>query len=333
LIHDSALAQGKGRAVTVEAVTLEPVALVETVNSVGNFIANEDVVIRPEIDGRVVEIAFDEGQPVKKDQLLFRLDAAVYQAQLAEAQARLALSKRIHERARALNQKGHASAESLDRTLAEMRIDQATVELNKARLDKTRIVAPFDGYAGLRRVSVGDFVEAKNDLVALVSLDPIKVEFRLPERYYRVLGDGGSIRAEPDALPGERFEGEIYAISPTIDLNGRAVEVKARVANPGKRLRPGMFARVTLIVERRNDALVLPEAAIIQRGDGQFVFRVRDGKAALAQVRLGLRQTGRVEVVSGLDRGDLVVTAGQIKLREGTEVTVADFGAGETATQ
>lgn len=327
----AASAQAQSRAVTVEAVTLKPTPLVETVSAVGNFVANEEVVIRPEIDGRIVEIGFEEGQPAKKGQVLFRLDAAIYRAQLAEAQARLGLSQRNYERAKALSEKGHASAESLDKTLAEMKIDQAIVELNKARLEKTQIVAPFEGLVGLRHVSLGDFVEAKNDLVTLVSLDPIKVEFRLPERYYRMVGDGGTIRAEPDALPGESFEGRIYAISPTIDLNGRSVEVKAKVANPGHRLRSGMFARVTLLVDRRNQALVVPEAAIVQRGNGQFVYRVVDGKASLTRIRLGLRQTGRVEVVEGLNPGDTVVTAGQIKLRQGTAVTVADFGGAGAA--
>ena len=318
-------AQNKPRAVAVEAVTLAPTSLVETVSSVGNFAANESVVIRPEIDGRIVEIAFEEGQAVKRGQLLFRLDAAIYQAQLAEAQARLALSRRNYERARALNERGHTSTENLEKTLAELQIDQASVELNKARLEKTQMVAPFDGFVGLRKFSLGDFVEAKNELLTLVNLDPIKVEFRIPERYFRVLGEGGVILAEPDALPGERFEGLIYAISPVVDLNGRSVAVKAKVANPERRLRPGMFARVSLIVDRRLEALVVPEAAVLQRGDGQYVYRIEEGKAQLQRVRLGLRQTGRVEVVEGLNAGDTVVTAGQIKLRPGTAVQVAEF--------
>jgi len=329
----AALAQSKGRVVTVEAVTLRPTTLVESVSSVGNFIANESAVIRPEVDGRIVEIAFEEGQPVKKGQLLFRLDASIFEAQLHEAQARLALSTRNYERAKTLNEKGHSSGEILDRSLAEMRIDQASVELNKARLEKTRIIAPFDGIIGLRQVSLGDFVEAKNELITLVSLDPVKVEFRLPERFYRVLAEGGMIRAAPDALPGEIFEGRIYAIAPTIDLNGRSVAVKATMPNPEHRLRPGMFARVSLLVDQRNAALVVPEAAIVQRGDGQYVYRILDGKADLTRVRLGLRQTGRVEVVEGLREGDTVVTAGQIKLRPGSPVEVADFSAAGVKTQ
>ena len=329
-----AAAQGQNaRVVTVEAVTLQPTQLVETVSSIGNLVADESVVIRPEVDGRIVEIAFDEGQPVQAGQLLFRLDAAIFQAQLRESEARLDLTRRTYERARTLREKGASSAEILDRALSEYRMAEASVELNRARLEKMRIVAPFSGTIGLRQVSLGAFVEAKNELVTLVNLDSLKVEFRLPERYYRVIAEGGLVRAAPDALPGEVFEGRIYAIAPVVDINGRSVAVKARVANPERRLRPGMFVRVSLLVDRRADALVAPESAIVQRGDGHFVYRVEDGKAVLAKVRLGLRQTGRIEVVDGLSAGDTIVTAGQIKLRPGDRVKVADSPAAGAGTR
>lgn len=320
-----AWAQAGGRAVTVEAVTVHKSPLVESVSSIGNLVADEEVVIRPELDGRIVEIAFEEGQPVEAGQLLFRLDDAIYRAQLMDAEARLELGRRNYERAKALNTRGHSSAEALDKTYSELRIAEASVALNKARLEKMRIVAPFAGIVGLRQVSLGAFVEAKTELVTLVSVDALKVEFRLPERYFRVIKDGGLVRATPDALPGESYEGRIFAIAPAIDINGRSVAVKVRLANPERRLRPGMFVRVSLQVDQRNDALVVPESAVIPRGDGQFVYRIDDGKAALTKVELGLRQTGRVEVVSGLNDGDTVVTAGQIKIRPGTQVKVAEY--------
>ena len=328
-----ALAQSGGRTVTVEAVTLAPTPLVESVSSVGNLVADESVVIRPEVDGRIVEIAFQEGQAVKSGQLLFRLDGAIFEAQMLEAEARLELDRRTYERARALNQRGHSTGESLDKTLTDVRMGEASVALNKARLDKMRITAPFSGIAGLRKVSLGAVVEAKTELVTVVNLDAMKVEFRLPERYYRVIAEGSLVRAMPDALPGEVYEGTIYAIAPAIDINGRSVAVKARLANKARRLRPGMFARVSLQVDRRNQALVVPEAAIVTRGDGQFVFRIVGGKAELAAVQLGLRQTGQVEIVDGLKPGDQVVTAGQIKLRPGTPVKVAAYGATPPQTE
>lgn len=322
-ISSPTLAQSK--TVTVEAITVEQAPLVETVSSVGNLVADEAVIIRPEVDGRITEIGFEEGQPVEKGQMLFRLDDAVFRAQLEEAEARLQLNQRTYERVKALNKRGHSSAEVLDKAFSDMRMAKASVALNEARLEKMEIVAPFSGIAGLRQVSLGAFVEAKTELVTLVDLDSLKVEFRLPERYFRVVRMGAVVRAEPDALPGEVFEGAIYAIAPAIDINGRSIAVKAKIDNTGGRLRPGMFARVQLLVDRRKKAIVIPEAAIVQRGDGQFVYTVRDGKAALVKVGLGLRQTGRIEVVTGLNQGDIVVTAGQIKLRPGTQVRVADY--------
>ena len=319
------LAQSK--AVTVEAITVEHAPLVETVSSVGNLVADELVIIRPEVDGRITEIGFEEGQPVAKGQMLFRLDDAVFRAQLEEAEARLQLNLRTYERVKALNKRGHSSAEVLDKAFSDMRMAKASVALNKARLEKMEIVAPFSGIAGLRQVSLGAFVEAKTELVTLVDLDSLKVEFRLPERYYRVVQMGALVRAEPDALPGEVFEGTIYAIAPAIDINGRSIAVKAKIDNTDGRLRPGMFARVQLLVDRRKKAIIIPEAAIVQRGDGQFIYAVRDGKAELIKVGLGLRQTGRIEVVSGLNEGDVVVTAGQIKLRPGVAVKVTDYSA------
>jgi len=330
---DGVPARAQPKVVTVEAVTLKRSPLVESVSSVGNLIADESVIIRPEVDGRIVEIAFEEGQPVKKGQLLFRLDAAVYHAQLEESEARFALNQRTYERVKTLNKKGHSSAEVLDKAFSDMQMAKASVELNKAWMEKMAIVAPFAGTAGLRQVSIGAFVEAKTELVTLVDLDSLKVEFRLPERYYRIVEMGALVRAEPDALPGEVFEGHIYAVAPAIDINGRSIAVKAKLANRGGRLRPGMFARVTLLVDRRNSAVVVPESAIVQRGDGQFVYRVRDGKAVLTKVDLGLRQTGRIEVVAGLEEGDVVVTAGQIKLRPGVQVKVADYSAADSPGQ
>lgn len=318
-----ALAQSK--VVTVEAVTVKPTPLVESVSSVGNLVADEAVIIRPEVDGRIIEIGFEEGQPVKKGQKLFQLDAAVYQAQFDEAEARLELNQRTYERVKALNKKGHSSAEVLDKAFSDMRMAKASVELNKAWLEKMEIVAPFSGTTGLRQVSLGAFVEAKTDLVTLVDLKSLKVEFRLPERFYRVVQMGALVRTEPDALPGEVFEGRIYVIAPAIDINGRSLAVKAKVDNTGGRLRPGMFVRVKLMVDQRENALVIPESAIVQRGDGQFVYCVRDGKAELVKVALGLRQTSQIEVIEGIREGDVVVTAGQIKLRPGVQVKVADY--------
>jgi membrane fusion protein (multidrug efflux system) len=320
----AAMAQVKAKVkvVAVEAVTIKSSRLVESVSAIGTLKSNEAVMIRSEINGRIVEIGFDEGQPVKKGTVLFRLDNTIFRAELAEVEARQLLSQRNYERAKALEGRGHGSVETLDRALAQRRVDQASVNLVRARMEKSIIHAPFDGIVGLRRISVGDYVKAGNDLVNLENIDRIKVDFRLPERYMRVVRTEGAIRITPDALPGEAFDGRIYAIDPQIDPAVRSIAVRALLSNAGRVLRPGMFVRISLIIDRAQKALVVPEEAIVRRGNQQFVFRILKGSAILTPVKLGLRETGRVEVVEGLSVGDTLVTAGHAKLREGSRVDV-----------
>jgi membrane fusion protein (multidrug efflux system) len=320
----AAMAQVKAKVkvVAVEAVTIKSSRLVESVSAIGTLKSNEAVMIRSEINGRIVEIGFDEGQPVKKGTVLFRLDNTIFRAELAEVEARQLLSQRNYERAKALEGRGHGSVETLDRALAQRRVDQASVNLVRARMEKSIIHAPFDGIVGLRRISVGDYVEAGNDLVNLENIDRIKVDFRLPERYMRVVRTEGAIRITPDALPGKAFDGRIYAIDPQIDPAVRSIAVRALLSNAGRVLRPGMFVRISLIIDRAQKALVVPEEAIVRRGNQQFVFRILKGSAILTPVKLGLRETGRVEVVEGLSVGDTLVTAGHAKLREGSRVDV-----------
>jgi membrane fusion protein (multidrug efflux system) len=320
----AAMAQVKAKVkvVAVEAVTIKSSRLVESVSAIGTLKSNEAVMIRSEINGRIVEIGFDEGQPVKKGTVLFRLDNTIFRAELAEVEARQLLSQRNYERAKALEGRGHGSVETLDRALAQRRVDQASVNLVRARMEKSIIHAPFDGIVGLRRISVGDYVKAGNDLVNLENIDRIKVDFRLPERYMRVVRTEGAIRITPDALPGKAFDGRIYAIDPQIDPAVRSIAVRALLSNAGRVLRPGMFVRISLIIDRAQKALVVPEEAIVRRGNQQFVFRILKGSAILTPVKLGLRETGRVEVVEGLSVGDTLVTAGHAKLREGSRVDV-----------
>jgi len=204
--------------------------------------------------------------------------------------------------------------------------------LSRARLDKTDVRAPFSGILGLRRVSPGDYVTPGQDLVNIEDIDPLKVDFRVPERYLANLSAGQRIRVRVDAFPDRSFEGRVYAVDPQIDPAGRSIAIRARIDNPERVLRPGLFARVRLIVDERPNALVIPEQAIVPRGERRYVFRVKDGKAVLTEVRVGQRRQGSVEVVEGLSEGDTVVTAGQLKIRDGVSVSLPNAGSnGESA--
>ena len=184
--------------------------------------------------------------------------------------------------------------------------------------------SPFSGTIGLRSVSVGDYVKEGQDLVNLESLDPLKVDFRVPELALSQLRDGQTLQITLDALPDRTYDGRVIAINPLIDANGRAVVIRAQVPNKDGKLRPGMFARVRLFTSGSKDTLVVPEESLFPVGDDKFVYKVVDGKATRQKVEIGARREGRVEILTGLAANDVVVTAGVIKLREGAPVTIAN---------
>lgn len=310
--------------VPVEAAKVAVGAMSERVTAVGSLASNESIIVRPEVAGRIVEIAFQEGQPVKQGELLIRLDDSLNRAELDEAQARLELAKRNFTRTEELAAGRIATERSRDEARSALDVSTATVELAKVRLEKTRIQAPFDGIAGLRQVSVGDYVTAGQDLFNLEDITPIKVDFRVPEKFLPALRAGQTIEVNVDAYPGRSFTGEVYAIDPRIDAAGRSLVMRARVANDESLLRPGLFARVTLILELKPEALTVPEQAIFPRGDSQFVYKVVNGKAEETRVTIGTRRDGRVEIVEGLAREDMVVTAGHQKIRDGSAVRVIE---------
>jgi membrane fusion protein (multidrug efflux system) len=299
-------------------VTVGPIQ--RRLTAVGSLRSNESVIVRPEIAGRIAEFKFQEGQRVEQGQPLVVLDDSVYRAQVEQVQASLELSQANYERAVDLLKRKVGTTKARDEAFAQLRADQATLELAKARLDKTVISAPFNGVVGLRKVSVGDFVDVGQDMVNLEQIDPLKADFRVAEVYLSALAPGQKIELSVDAFPDETFAGEVYAIDPLIDESGRSILLRARLPNPHDRLRPGLFARVTLVLNERNDAIQVPEQALVPQGSDQFVFKVSDGKAVLTKVKVGIRRAGMVEVTEGLGPDDEVVTAGQLKLHDGAEV-------------
>lgn len=315
-------AAAKPQGLPVEAVTVAPQPLQRTVSAVGSLRAGESVVVRPEIDGRIEAIEFVEGQAVKKGDVLIRLDAATQRAKLASAEASLALTSANYRRAEELAKRSNVSEASREEAYSRMRIDQAAVTSAKADLAKTVIVAPFDGLIGLRQVSLGAYVLPGADIVDLNNVHPIKVDFRVPEALAGQLAVGQDVAIDVDALPGTTFNGKVFAIDPQIDVNGRSLSLRAEIPNEAGPLRPGMFARVLLVLENKPDALMVPEQALVPKGKSQLVVKVIDGAAQYRPVRIGQRRDGMVEVVEGLEVGDVVVTAGQLKLRPGAPVMV-----------
>lgn len=322
-----AAGNGAMQAVAVEAEAPTIGSINRTIEAVGTLISDESVVLSPELAGRVSEISFNEGEAVTIGQSLIKLDAAVNAAELAEAEAALALSVANHSRAERLFKSGSGTERARDEALSAMNADKARVDLAKARLDKMDIKAPFNGVAGLRNVSVGDYVTPGQSLTNIEKIDVLKVDFRIPEVYLGSLRQGQKINVRVDAFAGQVFDGEVFAVNPRIDESGRSIILRARLDNDEMILRPGLFARVNLIVENRDNALMIPEQALWPQGNQQAVYTIVDNKPVLVTVQTGLRRNGMVEITEGLSASDMVVTAGQMKIRPNSSVTIIPTNA------
>ncbi len=323
-----------GMALAVEAITLKPRPLASGLTTVGSLRAGESVVVRPEISGRLVRIGFADGAAVAQGALLFELDGAVLRAEVNEAQANLDNDRRAANRARELAAKNLVAHADHDAAQAQQAISAARLASAQAQLAQTRLRAPFAGVLGLREVSVGEVLSPGQALVSLVRLDPMQVDFGLPESALSAVAVGEPVTVQVDTFPDEAFSGTVLAIEPAVDRDSRAIRVRASIGNGQQRLRPGQFARVQ-IGAASAAALLLPEQALLQDGDTRFVYRIVDGKAVRTVIRTGRRLPGQVQVLAGLKAGDRVITAGQGKpmMHDGAAVSVQAEPSQEAVNQ
>ena len=316
---------GKPRAMPVKLAPVKQGTVSHAATAVGSLLANESVMIRPEIAGRVSAIHFVEGRKVDAGAKLLSLDSAEVEAQRAATDADLLLSQQRYDRALELYTKKFISAQALDEARANLSRAQARRAEDDARARKSEIRAPFAGTLGLRMVSRGAYVKAGDDIVRLQDLSVMKLDFRIPETYVAKLKRNQEVTLQVDAYPQRTFTGRTFAFESGLDEKTRTVLVRARVPNPDAELKPGMFARVSLTLDTLPGALLIPEEAVVPRGGESFVFRVVDGKAVMTAVELGARLPGVVQVVRGLGSADRVVTDGHQKLQDG--MPVMDIGA------
>ena len=320
-----------GFAMAVEVAKIAAADFSDEAGAVGNLKSNESVVMRPETPGRIAAVNFKDGAIVGKGAVLVTLDAAVQEAELQQARANLALAQSNHKRNQELLEKKFVTAQALDNSAATLKVQEAAVQLAEAKVGRMRIKAPFNGMVGLRNVSVGDYVKEGQDLINIEDIGTLRVDFKLPETYLGRVVKGQVVEVSTDALPGEQFKAVLDAVDPMVDQNGRAISSRARLDNASGRLRPGMFVRVRLLFGDRKNVLMAPEQAIVP-GAQPTVFKVVDGKAVTTKVKLGVRRAAQVEIVDGLAAGDVVVTAGQLKLRDGAPVrAIGEGGAAPAA--
>jgi len=324
-------APGAGRPVTVEVAQVEVMKLTDDAQAVGSLRSRQGVMLRPEVSGRITQLNFRDGERVRRGQLLVQFDDQLPQAQVKQSQAELSIALANHKRNQELLAQNFVSQRSLDESAANLEVAQAKLALSQASLARLRIVAPFDGIAGIRNVNVGDYLKDGTDIVNLEDIDTVYVDYRLPERFQTKVRKGQQATVELDALPGRRFLALVQAVDPLIDANGRSIGVRASIDNRQLQLRPGMFARVTTVFGARDKARVIPEEAIVPQGGRQFVIKLVPGPdpdslvSQRVEVKVGIRRPGRVEILDGLKEDDTVVTAGHQRLqRDGSPVKVLD---------
>ena len=325
---------GGSRPPSVEVAKVEALRLTDDTQAVGSLRSRRGVVLRPEVSGRITQLNFTDGQRVRKGQILVQFDDQLQQAQVQQALAELSIAQANQKRNQELVAQNFISQRSLDESAANLQVARAKLSLAQATARRLKIIAPFDGIAGIRLVNVGDYLKDGADIVNIEDIDAIFVDFRLPERFQAKVKRGQTAMLDMDALPGRKFSANIQAIDPLIDANGRSVGVRGCVDNRQLQLRPGMFARVNTVFGVRENARVIPEEAIIPQGGKQFVVKLVPGDTPQSrisqriEVKVGLRSPGKVEVLEGLEIGDTVVVAGQQRVpRDGMVVSVVDLSS------
>jgi membrane fusion protein (multidrug efflux system) len=328
----AAPAAGAARAAAVEVAKVQTMTLVDETQAVGSLRSLQGVMMRPEVGGRVKQIFFSDGQRVRKGQVMVQFEDQLQVAQMAQAKAELSIAEANHKRNQELVTQNFISKRSLDESGAALEVARAKLSLADATLQRLKVLAPFDGITGLRQINVGDYLKDGADMVNIEDIDAVLLDFRLPERFQAKIRAGQKAQLTVDALPGRPFTAIVQAVDPLIEANGRSVGVRGCIDNRQQQLRPGMFARVNAVFGARENALVIPEEAIIPQGGRTFVVKVVAGDkpdtlvSERVPVKTGLRQPGKVEILEGLSVQDTVVTAGHQRLqKDGTAVRVVDL--------
>jgi len=300
--------------------------------SVASLVAVQGVTVSAEMTGKVVQIAFEPGAMVQAGDLLVQQDISAETAQLRSAEATVTLTKITLERARKLLSQKTSSQAEYDNADAQYKQAVAQADNMRALIAKKTIRAPFTGALGIRLVNLGQILSAGDEIVSLQALDPVFVNFSLPQQQLAQIRPGLAVRVKTDALPGQVVEGTITAINPEVEKATRNVVVQATVKNTQQRLRPGMFATATVVLPEQDTVLAIPITAVLNAPYSDSVFIVEDDKNAKNSppakvvrqqfVRLGVRRGDFVAVTSGLKQGETVVSTGAFKLRNGQAVTV-----------
>ena len=312
------------RILQVEAVELEYETIEDRIFSSGTVQANELVELTAEASGIVTNVFFEEGREVSRGDLLVKINDSELQAQKQRALYRLNLAQQREERQRRLLERGGISQDDYDATLNEVNVFRAEVQLIEAQIEKTEVRAPFSGVIGLKYISTGSYITPASRIASLQEVNPIKIDFSIPERFISSVDVGDEINFTVQGVDST-FTGRVYAIEPRIDTDTRTLQIRAISDNSEQLLFPGAFANIVLILDEIDDALMVPTIAIIPELNSQKVYLVQDGRVEESRIRTGIRRSDKVQILEGAEVGDIILTTGLLQVRPGMEVEISDL--------
>lgn len=312
---------GARQTLNVSGYLITPTLMSDFRNSSGTLKADEEVDLTFEASGKIISINFTEGTRVKKGDLLAKINDRPLQAQLEKLLAQQKLSEAKEFRQRSLLTKDAISQESYDQIKTELQTIQADINLVKARISETELRAPFDGIIGLRYVSEGSWTNANTKLARLVKIKPIKLDFSVPEIYADEIKPGYKISFSVTGSE-KKYEAEVYAVDPKIDLQTKTVVLRAIYPNSKEELKPGRFAHVTLLLAQNENAIAIPSESLVPEMEGEIVYVYRNGKAHVVKVSTGMRTESMIEITDGLKFGDTLLVSGILQLRESLPVVL-----------
>lgn len=319
-------AGGRGAALSVEALVVRPQELDNRINSTGTLLANEEVELRPETSGRVTGVYFQEGQSVTKGALMLKVDDSGLQAQHKRKLLEEKQAADEEARQRSLVQINAISQEDYDKALNNLRLIQADKEVIESQIAKTEIRAPFTGVVGLRYVSEGGYVTPNMLVATMQQLDPIKVEFSVPEKYAMQIKRGTAITVSA-GHEEENYAGSIYALEAKVDPGTRTIKARGRIPNVKGTLIPGAFAKVQITLDKLTDALIVPSGAVIPEMNGEKVYIYVNGRAKSTPIKTGIRTETSVQVVGGISANDTLIVTGLLQLADGKEIQIKSLKA------
>jgi len=306
--------RGNSQPLLANGYIIKPTQMNELIYSTGSLIPDEEVDLSFETSGKIVGIFFNEGTRVERGDLLAKINDKPLQAQLLKLQAQKKLTEEREFRQRQLLDRDAISRESYDQVATELQSLQADIQLIQARISETELRAPFDGIVGLRMISEGAFATTQTNIVRLVKISPLKIDFSVPERYAGEISSGFPISFVIDGID-QTFNANVYAVAPKVDADTRTIVARARYPNTNEELKPGRFASVRLLLSQIENTIAIPTEAIIPEMGGEKVFIIRNGKAEEVKVKIGLRTESHIQIQEGLQFGDTVLTTAILQLR------------------